>query len=388
LISDKLRPFGTSIFGEMTQLAKDSGAINLSQGYPDFEGPPDIAEAVARAMADGHNQYARGMGAPVLVDAIARQQERDYGITYDPSSEIMVTNGATEGIAVSLLGILNPGDEVILFEPFYDSYPACVAMAGATARYYTLRAPDFALDRQRLAALFNDKTRVLMLNSPQNPTGKVFDRAELQVIAELCIEHDVIVISDEVYEHLTFDGAEHLPISTLPGMSERTLRLSSAGKTYSYTGWKIGWAVGPAPLVAAARAAAQFTSYATSSVLQHGIAHALNHHGNAYLTTFRAEYKQRRDLLVEILRSAGFDPIVPRGTYFIVASFDRISDADDVAFARKLTGEARVAAIPPSFFYTAEPEEGRRLLRFAFCKRIETLELAGERLRAFAGSVG
>lgn len=381
MISKKLRPFGSSIFGEMTQLAKEHGAINLSQGYPDFEGPSDIVDAVTTAMKSGHNQYARGMGEPVLVEAIARQTERDTGLRYDAMTEVMVTNGATEGICVSLLGLLDPGDEVILFEPFYDSYPPCVAMAGATVRSYTLRAPDFTLDEVRLAALFSDRTRVLLLNSPHNPTGKVFDRDELGLIARLCIEHDVTVISDEVYEHLTFDGREHLTIASLPGMFERTLRLSSAGKTYSFTGWKIGWAMGPGPLVRAARAAAQFTSYSTSSVLQHGIAHALTVHGTEYLEGLRAEYTTRRDLLLEILRDAGFDPIVPYGTYFVLTAFSALSDADDVTFARELTARHKVAAIPPSFFYSAEPGEGRRLLRFAFCKKLATLELAGERLR-------
>jgi N-succinyldiaminopimelate aminotransferase len=365
----------------MTQLAKDHGAVNLSQGYPDFDGPEDIMDAVTRAMREGHNQYARGNGAPALVEAIAHQQVRDYGLDYDPMTEIMVTNGATEGICVSLLGILNPGDEVILFEPFYDSYPPCAAMAGAVVRPYTLRAPEFSIDQERLAALFSDRTRVLMLNSPHNPTGKVFRRDELEIIARLCLAHDVVVISDEVYEYMTFDGTEHVSIATLPGMFERTLRLSSAGKTYSLTGWKIGWAMGPAPLVQAARSAAQFTSYSTSSVLQHGIAHALSHHGTEYLQQLRADYTERRDLLLEILRGAGFDPIVPKGTYFALAGFSALSGADDLTFARELTTVHKVAAIPPSFFYMAEPEQGRLLLRFAFCKKIETLELAGERLR-------
>ncbi|MEN8151125.1 MAG: aminotransferase class I/II-fold pyridoxal phosphate-dependent enzyme, partial [Planctomycetota bacterium] len=252
MISERLRPFGTSIFAEMTQLAEAHDAINLSQGFPDFSGPVEIIDAAERAMRDGENQYARSRGHPRLVEAIAASRRRDYGIDLDPTTEVTVFSGATEGIAASMLGLLNPGDEVILFEPTYDSYPACTAMAGATARYVPLSFPDFAIDRASIEAAVTDRTRLIVINSPMNPTGRVFTTEELDAVAAVAIEHDLIVLADEVYEHLTFDGTAHVPISTRPGMRERTLTLSSAGKTFSFTGWKIGWGMGPAPLIDAA----------------------------------------------------------------------------------------------------------------------------------------
>jgi N-succinyldiaminopimelate aminotransferase len=279
-----------------------------------------------------------------------------------------------------MLGILNPGDEVILFEPFYDSYPPCLAMAGAVPRFLTLRFPDFALDGDSLRALVTERTRMIVLNTPMNPTGRVFSREELQVIADVCIEHDLLALTDEVYEHLTFDGAEHLPLASLPGMRERTLTLSSAGKTYSFTGWKIGWGTGPRAMVDGAQAAHQFLTYAVARPLQVAVAYALRNHTEAFLTGFRAEYARRRDLLVSILRKAGFKLTPPQGTYFILADFSQIFDGDDWAFARWLTTQHGVAAIPPTAFYHAHPEEGRKLARFAFCKQMETLEAAAERL--------
>jgi N-succinyldiaminopimelate aminotransferase len=380
LISDKLKPFGTTIFSEMTALALKHGAINLSQGFPDFEGPGEMLDAAVDALRSGDNQYARSMGHPRLVEAVARHQERYYDLRLDPLTEITVFSGATEGIASSLLGLLNPGDEVILFEPFYDSYPACVAMAGAVPRYCTLHFPDFSLDADDLASLFNDKTRLLLLNTPHNPTGKVFSRDELAAIAELCIKHDVIVLTDEVYEHLVFDGAEHVPMATLPGMRERTLSLSSAGKTFSFTGWKVGWATGPVPLVAAAQAAHQFVTFATATPLQVAVGHALDHLGEDYYREFNAEYSERRRFLLDALEAAGLNPAPPQGTYFVLADFTSIHDGDDRAFVRQLIEEKGVAAIPPSVFYKAHPEAGARLVRFAFCKRMETLRAAAERL--------
>jgi N-succinyldiaminopimelate aminotransferase len=380
----RLQPFGTSIFTEMTVLANAHGAINLSQGFPDFDGPASILEAAARAMQAGHNQYARSMGHPLLVEAIAAQQRALYGLEWDPLSEITVCCGATEGIAASLLGLLNTGDEVILFEPYYDSYPACVALAGGAARFCTLRFPDFALDSEALAALFGPRTRVLVLNTPHNPTGKVFTVAELDEIARLCQRHDVVVLADEVYEHLTFDDARHVPMATRPGMRERTLTLSSTGKTFSLTGWKIGWATGPAHLVAATQAAHQFLTFCAATPLQVAMAVALGALGDGYLEAFRTAYAGRRTRLLEVLRAAGFDVAPPDGTYFILADFHRLSGADDRTFAEQLICEHGVAAIPASAFYTAMPAEGRRLLRFAFCKRLETLEAAAERLAGLA----
>jgi len=382
VISDKLRPFGTTIFAEMTQLATEHEAINLSQGFPDFEGPDGIIEAAVAALHSGDNQYARSQGHPKLVEAIAAKQRRDYGLDLDPYSEVNVFCGATEGIAASFLGLLNPGDEVILFEPFYDSYPACAALAGATARFCTLRFPDYALDVSALEAAVSDRTRLIVLNSPHNPTGKVFTRGELEAIARVACEHDLIVLCDEVYEYLTFDDAEHIPMATLPGMFERTITLSSTGKTFSFTGWKIGWATGPRLLVAAAQSAHQFLTFAVATPLQVAMAHALNTYQGEYLASIRAEYTGRRDFLVSALRDTGFDVAVPRGTYFVLADFTALfPGGDDRAFARHLIETCGVATIPPSVFFVAQPEVGRRLIRFAFCKRRETLEKAAERLR-------
>jgi N-succinyldiaminopimelate aminotransferase len=381
LISTKLKPFGTTIFSEMTHLAQKHGAINLSQGFPDFEGPDEIKEAAVAAIRSTDNQYARSMGHPDLVQAISRHQEHHYGLTFDPMTEVTVFSGATEGIASSLLGLLNPGDEVIIFEPFYDSYPACVALAGAVPRYLTLEFPDFSVNPSTLAGLFNDRTRLLILNTPHNPTGKVFTREELEGIAELCCKHDVIVLTDEVYEHLVFEGHDHFPMAALPKMRERTLSLSSAGKTFSFTGWKIGWATGPRPLVAAAQAAHQFVTFATATPLQVAVAYALDSMGEKFYNSLRSEYSDRRAYLLSALRDAGLSPAPPQGTYFILADFSPVHDGDDRGFVRHLIERHGVAAIPPSVFYHAEPEAGRKLVRFAFCKQMETLRAAGERLR-------
>ncbi|MFH1998451.1 MAG: aminotransferase class I/II-fold pyridoxal phosphate-dependent enzyme [Planctomycetota bacterium] len=380
MISKKLQPFGTTIFSEMTQLAQEHDAINLSQGCPDFNGPEEVIEAAVKALRSGDNQYARSMGHPKLVEAVARHQKAFYGIELDPFKEITVFSGATEGIASSLLGLLNPGDEVVLFEPFFDSYPACIAMAGAVPKYCTLRFPDFAVDESKLASLFTDKTRLLLLNTPHNPTGKVFTHDELSMIAELCRRYDVIAVTDEVYEHLVFGGNKHIPLSTFPGMRERTLSLSSSGKTFSFTGWKIGWATGPASLIAAAQAAHQFVTFATATPLQAAMAYALDTLGESFYNTFLQEYAERRSFLLSALDAAGFKTAPPGGTYFILADFSAIHKGDDQAFVRDLIRTHHVAAIPPSVFYHDDLDEGRRLVRFAFCKRMDTLKAAGERL--------
>jgi N-succinyldiaminopimelate aminotransferase len=377
--AQRLRAFGGTIFAEMTALANERGAVNLGQGFPDFEGPPAIVDAAVAALRGGENQYARSMGVPPLVKAIADHQKRWYDLDVDPDTEVMVTNGCTEAIACALLGLLDPGDEVILFEPFYDSYPAVIAMAGATARYCTLRFPDFALDEDELRALFSDKTRAVMINTPHNPTGKVFTRDELQLIADLAAEHDAVLISDEVYEHLTYGDAEHIPTATVA--PERTLTLSSTGKTYSFTGWKIGWATGPRELIAAAQSAHQFLTFSNARPLQVGMAHAIEHFDRAFMDELERDYTERRDFLLGVLEEAGFAPAVPKGTYFILADIRGLTDDDDRTFAKQLVDEVGVAAIPPSPFYAADPAEGARLLRFAFCKRMETLEAAAERLR-------
>ena len=382
----RLQLFGTTIFAEITALALEHEAINLGQGFPDFEGPPELIDTAIGALQGGNNQYIRTMGHPELVHAVADHLSARYGLSYDPMSEVTVTCGATEGIAASTLGLVEPGDEVILFEPFYDSYPATVSMAGGTARFCTLRFPDFALDEAALTACFGPRTKLLVLNDPHNPTGKVFDPDELAIIARLCRDHDVLVLADTVYEHLTFDDARYAPVAGLPGMRERTLTLSSAGKTWSYTGWKVGWAYGPPELVAAAQAAHQFLTFCTPAPMQLAVARALREHVDPYLDELRAAYQARRDFLVEALEGAGFDVSVPRGTYFALADFSRLFDGDDRAFAKYLAAEHGVACIPPSVFYHADPEAGRRLARFAFCKRMSTLEAAAERLVGVGGT--
>ena len=388
LTSSRLQPFGTTVFAEMSRLALQHGAINLAQGFPDFEGPPEVVEAAVRALRDGHNQYARSMGTTQLVEAVSRKVARQGGGSYDPMTEVAVFAGATEALAATMLGLLEPDDEVITFEPFYDSYRACVAMAGGRVRTCPLGFPDFALDTERLASLFGPRTRLLLLNTPHNPTGKVFTRAELSAIAELCVRHDVRVLADEVYEHLTYDGVEHVSIATLPGMRERTLTVSSSGKTLSLTGWKVGWATGPAPMVAAAQAAHQFLTFCNATPLQIAVAHAWETLGDAFFSQLRREFQVRRDFLLGVLREAGFTVAVPQGTYFVLASYERLWADDDWTVARRLVSEQRVAAIPPSVFYADAIEEGRRLLRFAFCKRLDTLAQAAERLRTLGGARG
>lgn len=385
MISDRLKPFGTTIFAEMTHLAEKHGAINLSQGFPDFSGPREIIDAAERAMRGGENQYARSRGHPKLVHAIAKSRRLNYAMDLDPMTEITVTSGATEGIAASMLGLLNPGDEVILFEPTYDSYPACTAMAGAKAVYVPLSFPDFRIDGEALFAAVTDRTRLIVLNSPMNPTGRVFTREELSAIAEVAVANDLVVLADEVYEHLVFDGGEHVPIATLPGMRERTLTLGSAGKTYSFTGWKIGWVMGPPELVDAAQAAHQFLTFAVSTPFQVAMAAAIGELSDEYFGSFRAAYARRRDFLVDALSAAGFRVRPPEGTYFVLAEFSKIFDGDDMAFAKLLIEEHGIATIPPSPFWVAHPEEGRKLIRFAFCKKMETLEAAAERIGRLRG---
>ncbi len=381
MIASRLRPFGTTIFSEMTRLAAEYDAINLSQGFPDFDGPPLLMEAAMQAMREGANQYARSQGHPQLVRAVARAIEARYGLAYDPLTEVGVTSGATEGIAAAMLGLIEPGDEVIAFEPIYDSYPATAAMAGARIVPVTLRFPDFALDIDAVAGAITPRTRMLLLNTPHNPTGKVFTPDELAALADLCRRHDLIVLADEVYEHLTYDGRRHVPIATLPGMRERTLRLASAGKSLSCTGWKIGWATGPAAMVAALQAAHQFLTFCSVTPMQMAVARALEELDDTYYGGLRTEYTTRRDFLAGVLTDVGFAVAPCAGTYFLLADFTALAATDDMSFARHLIATRGVAAIPPSVFYLDDHTEGRRLLRFAFCKTMTTLERAAERLR-------
>lgn len=377
----KLAPFGTTIFTEMSRLAVEHGAVNLGQGFPDFDGPDFVKEAAIAAIRAGHGQYARMTGIPPLHQALARKYQRDWGLTYAADTELTVTSGATETLFAAINGICDVGDEVILFEPYYDSYKASIAMAGATYRLVTLRSPDWSFDVEELRGAFTPRTRAILLNTPHNPTGKVFTRAELELIAALCIEHDVICIADEVYEHLVYDG-EHIPIATLPGMRERTITISSLGKTFSLTGWKVGWAAAPPPLSAAVRAAHQFITFAVATPLQHAAATALGA-GPDYYTDLVSGYRRKRDYLARELARIGFDVRPPAGTYFLCAGFKRFSRDDDVTFCKQLIGLG-VAAIPPSVFYD-DPQFGKDDVRFAFCKRDATLQAAVSRLDRLVG---
>ncbi len=381
-LSPKLAGFGTTIFTEMTRLANEHGAINLAQGFPDFDGPEFVKEAAIAAIRAGHGQYARMSGIPELHRALSAKYRRDPGLSYAPDTEIVVTSGATEAIFAAIQGVCDAGDEVVLFEPFYDSYKACVRMAGAAARIVTLREPDWRFDEGELRAAFGPRTRAVLLNSPHNPTGKVFSPDELAAIAELCRERDVLCITDEVYEHLVYEG-RHVPMASLPGMRGRTITISSFGKTFSLTGWKVGWALAPPELAAAVRAAHQFITFATATPLQHGAAAALGA-PPAYYESLASDYRERRDYLVGELARVGFGVRAPQGAYFACADFRPFGFSDDREFARHLIEKVGVAAIPPSAFYD-DPGPGRSFVRFAFCKKRDTLEAAVSRLtRALA----
>ena len=382
VLSRKLEGFGTTIFSEMTRLAIEHRAINLAQGFPDFDGPEFAKEAAIAAIRAGHGQYARVTGISELHRQLSAKYLRDYGLEYAPDSEITVTSGATEAIFGAIQGICDAGDEVILFEPFYDSYRASVSMAGATARFVTLHSPDWRFDPKELESAFTPKTRAIVLNTPHNPTGKVFSAEELAEIGRLCVEHDVICVTDEVYEHLVYEG-RHAPIATLPGMRERTITISSFGKTFSLTGWKIGWAAAPPPLSAAVRAAHQFITFATATPLQYAAAAAFDAPA-AYYTELRESYRRKRDFLASALSRLGFQVSPCAGTYFVCAGFSSFGFDDDVAFCRHLTEKVGVAALPPTSFY-GKSDEGKRYARFAFCKKDETLAEAVSRLEKNLG---
>ncbi|WP_037601224.1 pyridoxal phosphate-dependent aminotransferase [Streptacidiphilus rugosus] len=380
LLNRRLAGMGTTIFAEMSALATATGSINLGQGFPDTDGPREIAEAAARAVLTGKgNQYPPGPGIPELRSAVAEHQQRFHGLHYDPDGEVLITAGATEAIAASLLALLEPGDEVIAFEPFYDSYAACIAMAGAQRIPLTLRAPSFRPDLERLRSLITPRTRLLLLNSPHNPTGMVLTPEELREIAELAVEHDLLVVTDEVYEHLVFGPAVHRPIASLPGMRERTVSISSSGKTFSFTGWKVGWVTGTRELVAAVRTAKQYLTYVSAGPFQYAIADALRL-PDSYFADFRADLQRKRDLLDAGLRAAGFEVYEPQGTYFITTDITPLGEKDGLEFCRTLPERCGVVAIPNSVFYD-DPEAGRSQVRFTFCKRDEILADASERLQ-------
>ena len=380
MLAQRLHGIPPTIFSEMSALAARTGAVNLGQGFPDVDGPPTVIAAAVAALQAGHNQYAPGIGIPPLRQAIARHQQRHYGLELDPDSQVVVTTGATEGIAAAVLGLVNPGDEVVLLEPYYDSYVAMIQMAGGVRRPVTLRAPDFRLDLDALRAAVGPRTRFLLVNTPHNPTGTVLTRAELEGIAAVAREHDLTVITDEVYEHLTFDEHEHVPLATLPGMFERTLTLSSAGKSYSFTGWKVGWATGPADLVGAVLAAKQWLTFTSGSPLQPAIAHALDEEPD-FPRKLAAELQGRRDLLCSGLAAAGLDVRRPEGTYFATADVSHLGWDDGMAFCLALPERAGVVAIPSQAFHD-DAEAGRHLVRWAFCKESDLIEEGLRRLLA------
>ena len=382
MIAKRLRPFGTTIFTEMSALAASTGALNLGQGFPDTDGPGEIVEAVSAAMRSGANQYAPLGGVPELRAAIAEHQRRRYGLEVDAQDGVQVTFGATEAIAAAMLGLLEPGDAVVVLEPFYDSYAAAVAMAGGERRLVMMRPPGFAVDVDALERAARG-ARMLLLNSPHNPTGRVLSRSELESIARVCVEHDLIAVTDEVYEHLVFDG-EHIPLATLPGMFERTLTISSAGKSFSFTGWKIGWCSGPPRLVGAVRAAKQFLSFAGGTPFQHAVAAALTD-AERHVAPLREALRGGRDALCAGLRAAGFGVIVPQGGYFVQADVAPLGICDAGDWCRALPSRAGVVAIPTSAFYD-DAEAGRTLVRLAFCKRPPVIDEAVARLSALVAS--
>jgi len=376
-LAQRLHGFGTTIFAEMTALAIETGSINLGQGFPDTDPPPEVAEAAMAAIRDGHNQYPPGPGIPALREAIAAHQRRWYGIAVDPDREVLVTTGATEAIAATMISLLDPGDDVVMFEPYFDSYAASVAMAGGVRRVVTLREPDWSFDADALRAAITPRTKLLLVNSPHNPTGKVLTVAERELIAAVAIEHDLLVVTDEVYEHLAYDEP-HVPLATLPGMAERTLTISSGGKTFQCTGWKVGWITGPADLVTAVRTSKQFLTYVSGGPLQHGIAVGLGL-GDEYFASLRSSLRERRDHLADALRGAGFDPPPAAGGYFLTTDVRDIGDRDAREFCLALPERAGLVAIPSSVFYD-DTERGRPFVRWAFCKRPEVIDAAAEAL--------
>ncbi|MFE7775342.1 pyridoxal phosphate-dependent aminotransferase [Streptomyces sp. NPDC057445] len=394
LLNRSLAAFGTTIFAEMSALAVRTGAINLGQGFPDTDGPEEIREAAVRALRDGRgNQYPPGPGVPELRTAISVHQRQRYGLAYDPDTEVLVTAGATEAIAAALLALVEPGDEVVALEPYYDSYAACIAMAGGRRVPVTLRPTEgpggeaggrrFQLDLDELRDAVTERTRLILLNTPHNPTGTVLTREELAAVAALAVERDLLVVTDEVYEHLVFDG-EHTPIASFPGMRERTVTIGSAGKTFSFTGWKVGWVTATPELVTAVRSAKQFLTYVSAGPFQYAVAEALAL-PEEYFDGIRDELRAKRDLLSSGLTAAGFEVYRPAGTYFVTTDIRPLGEHDGFAFCRALPERAGVVAIPNAVFYDHR-EQGAPFVRFAFCKREDVLTEAVSRLKGLAGS--
>ncbi|GAA2329340.1 pyridoxal phosphate-dependent aminotransferase [Saccharopolyspora halophila] len=381
-LTNRLQPFTSTIFAEITELARRTGAVNLGQGFPDTDGPEGMLRVAQEAIANGVNQYPPGAGEPELRAAIAEHRAARYGTEYDPDSQVLVTVGATEALTATMMALVEPDDEVVLVEPYYDSYPVAVAMAGGVRRTVALKQGDehrFELDVQALRAAVGPRTRALVLNSPHNPTGTVFTDAELAAIAEVCRENDVVAITDEVYEHLLYDGRAHHPLATLPGMAERTLSISSVGKSFSATGWKIGWVCGPAELIAAVRAAKQFMTFVGGAPFQPAVAHALRNE-MAWAEQLRTDLQRRRDKLAGGLADAGFDVLASEGTYFICADVRPLGFTDGADLCRSLPERIGLAAIPVQVFCD-NPDDARHLVRFAFCKRDEVLDEGMRRLQ-------
>ena len=384
--SKRVAGFGTTIFTEINQLAQEKQAINLGQGKPDFDGPDSVIDAFVDALKSGDfNQYAPGPGAPGLKHGVAHHAARSYDLDIDPQRGTVITPGATECLFASVMGLTDPGDEVIVIEPFFDSYVPNILMAGATPVFVPLRPPDWTLDPDELRAAFSDKTKVIMLNTPHNPTGRVFSYDELKLIADLCVEFDVIAISDEVYEHLIFDDARHIPIATLPGMFERTVTIGSAGKSFGMTGWKIGWAYGHPDMIKGVALAHQFVAFAVNHPAQAAVSYAFSL-PPSYYEEYRRVYTEKRNIMMQAIEGAGLKALTPQGTYFVMADFSDVFDGDDVAFARHLISEVGVACIPPTFFYgDANKGLAQKQARFAFCKGDDTLQAAAERMATLRG---
>lgn len=383
MIHNRWQQFGTSIFTVMTQAAIKSDAVNLAQGFPDFDGPDIIKEAAIQAIKDGKNQYAPATGIPLLRQRLAERQQSRTGLTWNPETEVTVTSGATEALYCALTGLLAPGDEALTFEPFFDSYPAAVYAANATLKAVPLEAPDWSFDCEKLAKAISPKTKVLLLNTPHNPTGKVFSQAEMEQIATLVLKHNLIVITDEVYEELVFAPGQHVSFAAIPGMKERTLTISSTSKTFSMTGWKVGYVFAVPALTNILRAVHQFTVFCSATPLQYGMVAALEL-PDSYFQNFRADYLERRDYLCDMLKANGFLCKAPLGSYFVMADYSRVSQLPDTEFALWLTEKVKVACIPSSVFYTDPPAVRSRqhYVRFGFCKNISTLKSAAQRFEA------
>ena len=381
-MASRLQGLGTTIFAEMSALALRTGSVNLGQGFPDTDGPDSVIDAAVEAMRSGRNQYAPGIGVPELRAAVAEHQRRFYGLEYDPDTEVVITTGATEAVASAMLALVEPGAEVVALEPYYDSYVAAISMAGGVRVPVTLRPPDFRLDVEALRAWVTPRTRVLLMISPHNPTAAVLEDAELGAVAVVAVEHDLVVVTDEVYEHLTFDGRPHRPLATYPGMRDRTVTISSGGKTFSFTGWKVGWACASPELRTAVNTAKQFLSFTSGAPLQPAIAYALSFEDD-YFETLRGSLQAKRDRLCEGLADGGlavFRPQVPQGTYFVTTDIRPLGFDNGVEFCLALPERCGVVAVPHEVFYD-HTEVGRPLVRWAFCKRDEVLDEAVDRLR-------